>query len=366
MNLAVAAELSTQQLLSNMQSQVEGVTQWSDNLLLLADRGINQGLLKMLSDMGPEGAGYVATFVEMSEEELQKANELFEQSLILPQETTDKAMEAYATAGKKAVEGFKSGMEESTETVTMAIDQMTQESLEKMKENLEMEDESGESQKTREIGESIDRGVGSGIEDGKKELLDTVSVLTAEVIKTSQNGLQTTTFQTIGKQVALGLEKGIRDGKSGVISAVVDICTSAISAARETLDINSPSKAFTYMGEMSGEGYIVGWKRKMVGIDAIIAESMPETSVENPRAYTDITQRANMEMARKGMEYESNSLNAEYAEVIAGAISNAIDNINIKVFMEGESEGVFKMVRTETEKFVKATGYNPLTQKEDK
>ena len=59
-------QLSTEQLLSNMQSQIDGVTTWEQNLSTLADRGINQGLLQKLAEMGPESAGYVQTFVNRS------------------------------------------------------------------------------------------------------------------------------------------------------------------------------------------------------------------------------------------------------------------------------------------------------------
>lgn len=55
-------EISTQQLLSNMQSQVDGVTQWEQNLSTLANKGINEGILQKLAEMGPQGSGYVAAF----------------------------------------------------------------------------------------------------------------------------------------------------------------------------------------------------------------------------------------------------------------------------------------------------------------
>ena len=44
----------TEQLLANMQSQVDGVTQWEQNLSSLADKGINQGILQKLAEMGPQ------------------------------------------------------------------------------------------------------------------------------------------------------------------------------------------------------------------------------------------------------------------------------------------------------------------------
>lgn len=74
-------ELSTDELLNNMQSQIDGVTNWESNLAILADRGINQELLKYLIDMGPKGANYVKTFANMTESEFQRANSLWKQGL---------------------------------------------------------------------------------------------------------------------------------------------------------------------------------------------------------------------------------------------------------------------------------------------
>lgn len=50
-------QISTENLLANMQSQIDGATAWEQNLSALADRGINQGILQKLSEMGPQGPG---------------------------------------------------------------------------------------------------------------------------------------------------------------------------------------------------------------------------------------------------------------------------------------------------------------------
>ena len=76
-------QLSTEQLLSNMESQIAGVQQWEQNLAALADKGINDDLLQKLAEMGPQAAGYVQTFVNMSDEEFARANELWGQSVQL-------------------------------------------------------------------------------------------------------------------------------------------------------------------------------------------------------------------------------------------------------------------------------------------
>lgn len=76
-----AEAMGTEELLSNMQSQVDGVRDWEQNLTTLADRGINQNLLQYLLEMGPKGSRYVQSFVNMSDEEFARANELWQESL---------------------------------------------------------------------------------------------------------------------------------------------------------------------------------------------------------------------------------------------------------------------------------------------
>lgn len=83
------AEVSTDELLKNMQSQIDGVTNWETNLTTLADRGINQGMLQYLLEMGPKGANYVQAFVNMSDKEFARANELWEQSADIKGLTND-------------------------------------------------------------------------------------------------------------------------------------------------------------------------------------------------------------------------------------------------------------------------------------
>ena len=119
-------KMSTNELLENMQSQVDGTEQWSDNLRELAERGIDQGLLQKLAEMGPKGAGYVAVFAKMTEEELQKANDLFAQTMTLPEVTAESIMQSYQVAGSLTTQGFKDGITEEIPQVIGEVSKMSQ------------------------------------------------------------------------------------------------------------------------------------------------------------------------------------------------------------------------------------------------
>lgn len=266
-------ELTKEELLANMQSQVDGIQQWADNLETLAERGIDQGLLQHLANMGPEGAGYVATFVEMSDEELQKANELFAEALSLPEETTSKVMESYETAGKNAAEGFKTGITDNAEDVATAAGDMAQDTLDEAKKTLDINSPSKEFET---IGQYVDEGFASGIKNNQQIVIDIVAALCSKTIQTGKNMVTKSEWEEIGSRIPEGMKQGIENGTSSVVSAVEKMATKAVESAKKTLDVNSPSKKFEYLGKMSGEGYITGWRGSMSGIEDVIADSFPD------------------------------------------------------------------------------------------
>lgn len=283
--------LTTDELLSNMQSQVDGISSWADNLEALGERGINQGLLQHLAEMGPEGAAYVATFVSMTDEELKKAGDLFAEAMSLPEETTKQIMDAWQEAGKQASEGLVLGIHDRDIDVYGNVQKLGEESLETLDETWDINSPSKE---TEQRGLYFTEGIEGGITAGKQSLLDTISNVCAEAVLVTQTAFDVTKMTAIGKQIPAGLEAGIRAGKSGVVKAVEEMCTEAVKKAKSALDIHSPSKKFEWMGEMSGEGYTVGWEKSMDNIDRVIMETLPD-----PVKYLDNTPAKSVESSGK-------------------------------------------------------------------
>lgn len=242
---------SGEQMVANMQSQVNGLQEWADNIQELADRGINQGLLQKLADMGPEGAGYVAAFVDMTDEELQRANELYAESFTLSDDVATQIAESYAGVGESAIKGMTDKISESSETVKQSgID--TGETLQSgVEEKLEID---GESKVFANIGISSIQGLITGVKGEEANATNTAQNLAGNIVTTSQTELKTSTFSEIGKQIPAGLVQGINSGQSAVINAVAELCTKAVEASKTSLDIHSPSRISRWMGEM----YTVG------------------------------------------------------------------------------------------------------------
>lgn len=58
--------------------------------------------------------------------------------------------------------------------------------------------------------------------------------------------------------MASGLASGIRSGRSGVINAASTVASEALTAAKQELDVNSPSKKMFAVGEDTDQGLING------------------------------------------------------------------------------------------------------------
>lgn len=63
-------------------------------------------------------------------------------------------------------------------------------------------------------------------------------------------------FWWIGTQIGYGIRDGIQDTISAVASKASDMVKQAISAAKAAADVNSPSREFYWIGEMSGLGFV--------------------------------------------------------------------------------------------------------------
>lgn len=85
---------------------------------------------------------------------------------------------------------------------------------------------------------------------------------------------QTGQFYSVGSAMIGGMVEGIYDGESRVVSAIISTVRAAVNAAREELEINSPSRVFRWIGKMSAEGYALGLEDQLRAVEGTIQSSM--------------------------------------------------------------------------------------------
>ena len=247
--------MSSEELLSNMESQILGITNWSNNLSALATKGIDQGLLQKLADMGPSGQKYVAAFVNMTGDELARANQLYQQSLLLPANVTAQVFTSFEAAGINATTGFIGGLDH--DAVRSQGISFAKSFISSFEQTLGI---ASPSKVTQKDGRYATEGFTEGLTlpSAMNGLMNTIKSMGTETITWFELYFDSKKFQKIGEQITAGLVEGIRSGESAVISAAADVANAAIKEANRVLDIHSPSRAFQKIGKFIDEGLAKG------------------------------------------------------------------------------------------------------------
>lgn len=256
-------EMSSQTLIENMRSQVEGVQEYYNNIMRLNDKGIlSRDFTEKLIDMGAK-SGYeiVNAMINASDSELEQMASLYEQSLSLPDDLTNELVSSMAYTAQMFNQGFTDGID--PHAADEVAREMGENSVAALNEGAGV---ASPSWKTEETGFYEMEGNRLGLRRGEPLVLKTISDITKTMIQYFRESLSRTKFRQIGYLMMVGLADGIKAGKSMVINAAVDAAVSAYRAACEALDIQSPSRKMYEVGRFFDEGFGNGISKFSYGV----------------------------------------------------------------------------------------------------
>ena len=185
--------LSADQMTANLQKNIEAVDKWSQNLEILAKRGLDQGLIEQMKQAGPKMADQTQALVDASDEQLGRLNT------------------KWTEAGDKAKEGFLRSIHATGEELPPEIQAMVTAIATEFRKALA---DAGFEVKGREIPQKT----AEGIRSGKGDVQQATSEVT-EASKQAFNNLPTEAKYS-GSQVSGGYAQGITDNQGSVQGAV--------------------------------------------------------------------------------------------------------------------------------------------------
>lgn len=266
-------ELSTSDLIRNLRSQVDGLSEWTNNLDVLRKRGIGDGLVETLREMGTGAAGEVALMTQMTDEELDEYVGLFQSKQRIAgseaaeelepmlAETRKKMYEMRMDAAEeleKYKEEFVNAMTEIGVEIQTPLDQINQALLGAMSTAVQsaagtMSEEAGNEDNTNKFGE-----------------------VASQVLQATQ-GLPEE-FNTLGQNTIEGLIQGLKSKSGELYEAMTGIIQSAIQAVKDEAQIHSPSRVMMSMGSYMLQGFGIGMEHMQGYIEDVAGVSAKNVS----------------------------------------------------------------------------------------
>lgn len=199
--------LSAEQMTANLQQNIESVDKWSQNLEILAQRGLDQGLIEQMRQAGPKMADQTQALVDASDEQLGALNT------------------KWTEAGDKAKEGFLRGIKATGVELAPEVQAMVTAIGNEFRDALA---EAGFDVKAREI----PKQTADGIRAGKEDVAQASSEMT-EASKQAFNNLPTEAKYS-GAQVSGNYAQGVTDN-TPLVQTASDLLKGTAVSAMSTL-----------------------------------------------------------------------------------------------------------------------------------
>jgi len=286
--------------LGDLQKEIDQIQKYGDALDKLQERGLSDGLLSEITNMGMEDAmdymnklismsdgafdDYVQLFAEKQKAAQEVAAKVYQSEFSsleqnyfqkLPQSIADMQGQLFA-AGTQAAGQFAAGMESQGTQMGTTLEQALGNAV------------SG-SQETTAV--QTFQSVTAGMTEQEPILTEYLTALKDRLITLMQGFQQE--FQNVGLMLMEGVAQGVRDGKSGVVNAIAEVLAAAVRAARASMDINSPSGVYEEIGGYMAEGVGVGWNKKLKKLSGIVAGGMQQVVPSPTGVSGSVTQNNN-------------------------------------------------------------------------
>ena len=203
----VKNEMTSKQLLENMQSNIDGYASWSHRMTVLAkrfsDNDIPVTLLEKLRDDGPKQQEVMNAIYNMTDEELSQLRELYATGMALPESQAAIIGDAFTYMGEMATQGFSNALDEH-DKAHAAAHGLGEAALDGLKEALDVH---SPSKATEQIGDFLVQGLALGIlsDASTWKLTFAVVRLSDMLVELFNTNLAPEKMQVVGETMIEGL-----------------------------------------------------------------------------------------------------------------------------------------------------------------
>ena len=265
--------LSPDQVMKNMNSNLNGVTKWTNDLTTLMGKGISTDLAAMLAEKGPEGESTVQGLLGMSDIQLAEYDAKY---ATIQQLSTQFAGSLMGTMAQQSVLAARQAATSATQVAAGFTNQMTNVESANISTSMETAGTkaigsfnkamgvASPSTETAESAKFAAKGFQNGLLGGDKVTgvsnaqlymynpMETVGKKLIEIIKTYLNYDD---FKKIGEDICKGLAQGIAENQHLAVDAAEGMASDVNYIVKDTEKNGSPSKVMWNFGDDVATGF---------------------------------------------------------------------------------------------------------------
>lgn len=294
-------------LLANMQSQAAGYALWMTELEKLEKKGIlNEAFLEELREMGPGGAATILSLGRMTDEQLKKANETYEQLDNLAEEQARREVERQESQTQKRIAELEKAAEEEKkrwyeeyEAAAQELDVAIDSNLKQLADKASV---MGEQTAVNFISQLRSDRITEEAKNAGKKIAEAFQEEADKLIKKEN---------TVGDQMISGILKGM-DSHLSIRLGAEDLVAKIEEEIKKSAEINSPSRRF----------------RRTIGVQipAGVAEGIEENTQTAARAGTYMVGTM-LEQAKEKLGEQQMTLTGEMQRINGGAGIAALNHL---------------------------------------
>lgn len=264
-------KLTAEEILNNLNSQIDGLSAWADNMEILAGaagQGMTEEFYRYLAELGPQSANLVQELVNSlngNSSQFADICKAWTEAMDLNTPLAEKVSSAFEGAGKAADNGIKQQKEHLEMGMKTAYSSGMKTGRDAM---LEAEAENMEIAKS--IGTKTGKAGAEGFESAKEDAELAVNTVVDTAL--SKTDALPETFYDIGKNTVLGLADGITENGNAAVDAMESVVSRIDAKAAGKLQIASPSKLFKKYGGFVTQGLAIGIKSAKGEAEASISD----------------------------------------------------------------------------------------------
>lgn len=285
-------ELTGTKLLQNMNSQLDGIRKWGENLQTLIARGVDDGIISKLAEMGPASYEIVNAMTQMTDNQLAEMNDVWAQQMQLGVEVAKGIAAKYQEVGMMVTQGLEDGVD-----LKAIGDKGTEIGNELDKKTRARLGIHSPSTVYTEIGKNVAIGLKNGIGVSMHMPENQAIIMATNVITETTRIINRSEGVKIGESLVEGMIAGLKKREQELYDTAYQIAYNAWLKAKEAVESHSPSKKFMRLGEDMIRGEIIGLQNQEGNLYGQIEEMGTTTVEQMASVISQIAENVNGEMS---------------------------------------------------------------------